>query len=112
MLRASAEGLLIGGAIFVALALLGRRTANAYSITLECLQILGAVLLLRRMYLGIVVVALAVLADIVVLDLWLVAAPSFGLLWPIAARLLFAAFVIRAYIALRDVKRDGSYSAT
>jgi hypothetical protein len=106
MLRGSAEGLLIGGAIFVVLALMGRRTANAYSITLEILQVLGAVLLLRRMYLGLVLVAVAVLADFLVMDLWLVTAPSPRLLWPIAARLLFGAFVIRAFIALRDVRRD------
>lgn len=105
MLRSSAQGLLGGAVIFVVLALMGRRTVNAYSITLETLQILGAVLLLRRMYLGLVLVAVTVLADILVLDLGLLTAPSAQLLWPMAARLLFVAFVVRAFIALRDVRR-------
>jgi len=111
MLRGTAQGLLIGTGIFVVLALTGRRAANAYSITLEVLQFVGALLLLRRMYLGAVLVALALLADLILIDLWLIAAPSRQLIWPVVGRLLFAAFLIRAFIALRDVRRDDAMSA-
>ena len=111
MLRGTAQGLLIGTGIFVVLALTGRRAANAYSITLEVLQFVGALLLLRRMYLGAVLVALALLADLILIDLWLIAAPSRQLIWPVVGRLLFAAFLIRAFIALRDVRRNDAMSA-
>ena len=106
MLRGAAQGLLIGTGIFVVLALTGRRAANAYSIALEVLQFVGALLLLRRMFVGAVLVALALLADLFLIDLWLITAPSLQLIWPVVGRLLFAAFLIRTVIALRDLRRD------
>lgn len=104
MLHGSAQGLLIGTAIFVLLALTGRRTANAYSMTLQALQFVGALLLLRRMYTGVVLVALTLVADLILIDVWLVAGPTRQLIWPILSRLLFGAILIRAFVALRDVR--------
>lgn len=106
MLRASAQGLLLGGALFVVMALTGRWTANDYSITLQVLQVVGALLLFRRSYVGLLLVALALIADLFVIDLQLMLAPSVRLLWIVAARLLFIAFIIRAFIALRDSRRE------
>jgi len=106
MLRASAQGLLFGGALFVVMALTGRWTANAYSIMLQVLQVVGALLLFRRSYVGLLLVALALIADLFVIDLQLMLAPSARLLWIVAARLLFIAFMIRAFIALRDSRRE------
>lgn len=108
MLRGSAEGLLIGGGIFALMTLTGRWSANAYSITLQALQIAGALLLFRRLYLGLVLVGVALAADLLVIDIQLITAPSLRLLWIVAARILFIAFLVRAFIALRDVRREGT----
>ena len=108
MLRASAEGLLIGAAIFIALALSGKRTFDPFAVAYEIVQVSGAVLLLRRMYTGLILVGLALLADLIFIDLALLTNPGRHLIWPILGRLLFVAFFIRSFIALRDFRKDYS----
>ena len=91
--------------------LTGRWSANAYAIALQALQIAGAFLLFRRLYLGLVLVGIALAADLLLIDIQLITAPSLRLLWIIAARILFIAFLVRAFIALRDVRREETPAA-
>lgn len=105
MLRASAEGLLVGGAIFIGLALAGKRTLDRFSVAYEVIQITGAILLLRRMYAGLILVGLALLADLITVDFALLTAPGRHLIWPVLGRLLFIAFFIRSFIALHDLRK-------
>jgi hypothetical protein len=108
MLRASAEGLLIGAAIFIALALAAKREVDRFSVAYEALQIAGAIFLLRRMYTGLLLVGLALLADLLTLGIVLLAAPGHHLIWPVLGRLLFVAFFVRSFIALRDLRNHYS----
>lgn len=105
MLRASAQGLLIGAGIFVLMMVSGNRPLSRFGIAYEVLQIAGAILLLRRMYAGLVLVGIAILADFILLDLALFTAPGRYLIWPIVSRLLFTAFLIRSFIALHELRR-------
>jgi hypothetical protein len=106
MLRASAQGILIAGAIFLFLRFSGRRPVDRFGVALQILEMIGAAFLLRRMYVGVALIARAILADFVVIDLALVTAPAKYLIWPIAGRLFFTLFLIRAFIALRALRNE------
>lgn len=105
MLKASAQGLLIGAAIFVVLALTGRYTVGTYNVIWELLMAAGALLLLRHMYTGLVLTGLALLADFVIIDIMLFTNPGRHLIWPVVTLLFFSMFFLRAFIALHDVRR-------
>jgi hypothetical protein len=104
MLRGSAQALLIGAVIFVVMAVPGWRQSGWYSIALELLQIAGAALLFRRMYVGLILVVFALAADVAVTTLMTAIAPSPSLFLILATRLMFGLFLFRAYLALRDVR--------
>ena len=105
MLKASAQGLLIGSGLFVLIMVTAKRPVDRFEMGYEIVQSVGAILLLRRMYTGLLLVGVAILADFVLLDLALFAAPGRHLIWPIVSRLLFTAFFVRSFMALHDLRK-------
>ena len=106
MLRASAQGILIGGAIFLFLGFSGRRPLGSFEFALQIVEIIGAAFLLRRMYTGLALIAVAILAEFVVIDLALITAPGKYLIWPVVGRLLFTLLTIRSFMALRALRNE------
>lgn len=109
ILRGTAQGLLFGSVLFAIMALSGRRTADVYSVGLEALQFAGALLLFRRLHFAVVLIAAALVGQIVA-DYWLLVAPT-RVLWSMVGQLVFAAILVRANMALRDLRQESLAAA-